>query len=439
MNDFCSLESDESESSAFDDSSFSIESERLTDSETDECMTLLEHRKKNQLQEDNSDTKSEQNIEIAPGSSYPKEIIAIDDSDSETDECMTLLEHKKKNQRQEDNSDTKSEKNIEISLGSRIAVYCSDDELFYEGLISSKAHKYNHVYVEYDDGEKDWVDLQNTKHCLISEKNANIPIGSRISVYWSDDEVFYDGRVSEQKKNGHHVHVEYDDGDKEWVNLQSTQHYILSNDVKLDCAKKKQSSKILDVSVGSRLSIWWPAEKEHFDGTVTDISTDKTSTKPYHIEYDDGDKEWVDLQKKKYYLISEKNGNVLLGSRISVYWSDDEVFYDGRVTKQKKDGNHVHVEYDDYGKEWVNLQSTQHYILSNDDYDKKKQSSQILDVSVGSRLSIWWPIEKEHFDGTVTDISTDKTSTKPHYIEYDDGDKEWINLNCRKFVLLHDH
>jgi len=70
---------------------------------------------------------------------------------------------------------------------------------------------------------------------------------SRISVYWSDDKVFYDGRVTEQKNNDNHVHVEYDDGeyddgDKEWINLQSTRHYFLSNDVKLDYAKKKQSS-----------------------------------------------------------------------------------------------------------------------------------------------------------------------------------------------------
>lgn len=198
------------------------------------------------------------------------------------------------------------EKYREISLlGSRIAVYCSDHELFYEGRVSSTTHEFHHVYVEYDNGEKDWVDLQNTKYCLISENNANIPRGSRISVYWSDDDVFYDGCVTEQKKNGHHVHVEYDDGDKEWVNLQRTQHYFLSKDVKLDDAKKKQCSKIVNVSVGSRVSIYWPAENEYFDGIVTNICTDKMSTKPYYIEYDDGDKERINLNCRKFVLLHD--------------------------------------------------------------------------------------------------------------------------------------
>jgi len=199
-------------------------------------------------------------------------------------------------------------KDAEISLGSRIAVYWPNDEKFYEGSVSNQQINGNgyHVYVEYDDGDKEWIDLRNTQYCMTCEKYREISLlGSRIAVYCSDHELFYDGRVTEQKNNGNHVYVEYDDGDKEWVNLQSTQHYFLSKDVKLDDAKKKQCSNIVNVSVGSRVSIYWPAEKEYFDGIVTSICTDKMSTKPYYIEYDDGDKERINLHCRKFVLLHD--------------------------------------------------------------------------------------------------------------------------------------
>ncbi len=40
----------------------------------------------------------------------------------------------------------------------------------------------------------------------------------------------------------------------------------------------REDSTIVDVATGDRVSVWWPAEKEYFDGTVTKISKDENAS-----------------------------------------------------------------------------------------------------------------------------------------------------------------
>ena len=55
-------------------------------------------------------------------------------------------------------------------------------------------------------------------------------------------------------------------------------------------------------------------------------------------------------------------------------------------------------------------------------------------LQIGSRVSVWWPAEKEFFNGSLTKLDTRKI--KPHFVQYDDGDQEWLDLAHRKFELI---
>jgi len=45
-------------------------------------------------------------------------------------------------------------------------------------------------------------------------------VGWRIGVWWGDDKRFYPGYVSRFRPNSGKYHIEYDDGDVEWLNLE---------------------------------------------------------------------------------------------------------------------------------------------------------------------------------------------------------------------------
>ncbi|KAK3272795.1 hypothetical protein CYMTET_18928 [Cymbomonas tetramitiformis] len=43
----------------------------------------------------------------------------------------------------------------------------------------------------------------------------------------------------------------------------------------------------------------------------------------------------------------------------------------------------------------------------------------------GARLEVYWPLDHDWYKGTVADVA----STGQHHIQYDDGDKEWLQLS----------
>jgi hypothetical protein len=54
-------------------------------------------------------------------------------------------------------------------------------------------------------------------------------------------------------------------------------------------------------------------------------------------------------------------------------------------------------------------------------------------IEVNSRVLVWWTYEKRYNSGTVDRIKVNSSDPDPHYILYDDGDREWTNLCHRDF------
>lgn len=70
---------------------------------------------------------------------------------------------------------------------------------------------------------------------------------------------------------------------------------------------EKKQATIENLELGSRIAVYFPYEKEYYYGTLTkkrDVSAQMNG--PHRIKYDDGDKEWTDLRKRKFKLITKK-------------------------------------------------------------------------------------------------------------------------------------
>jgi hypothetical protein len=60
-------------------------------------------------------------------------------------------------------------------------------------------------------------------------------------------------------------------------------------------------------------------------------------------------------------------------------------------------------------------------------------ASDMADVEVGSRVAVYWPGNDQYYEATVT---RERNKKRPLYLEYDDGDYEWIDLRKHRFRRL---
>ncbi|KAK9690495.1 hypothetical protein RND81_09G131900 [Saponaria officinalis] len=57
------------------------------------------------------------------------------------------------------------------------------------------------------------------------------------------------------------------------------------------------------------------------------------------------------------------------------------------------------------------------------------------DDLVGSRIKVWWPLDRRYYEGTITSYDA---SVRKHRVDYDDGDEEILNLRKEQWEFLGD-
>jgi hypothetical protein len=334
-----------------------------------------------------------------------------------------------------------------------------------------------------------------------------VSVGLRVAVWWPEDQKYYNGTVTEKRSGEKPFYLEYDDGEEEWINFLNHRFRLLRDgkrrnkilvevESEMDCSdmdvKAVEASRdVSAVTVGSRVAVWWPADRRHYKGIVTKKRQGKA---PFYLEYDDGEKEWINFNDHSFYLqaetkiqrverrkkrlefmselsnsptghkLSKNDLQVEVGSRVAVFWPDDRRYYKGTVTRQRNKKNPLYVEYDDGEKEWIDFSEHRVRLLDKSPVnaedrelgEERPSKQRRIDssgsqtpstahrcglpdtskVEIGTRLSVWWSGDNEFFDGTVTRRRTTAGSKKPFYVEYDDGDREWIDLEQHTFRIL---
>lgn len=129
-----------------------------------------------------------------------------------------------------------------------------------------------------------------------------------------------------------------------------------------------------------------------------------------------------------------------VGTRVEVYWSGDDEYYEGTVCEKSNDvnGSRVFIEYDDGDDEWIDMHSTKITVTHKDNshmINDKATLSYLNNLQVGSRVSVWWSNKKLFYSGTI--IKLKEGAKYPHYLKYDDGDREWANLFLRRCKLIN--
>jgi len=198
-----------------------------------------------------------------------------------------------------------------------------------------------------------------------SRQSFALNLGTRVTVYWSDDDEWYKGTVVSEllHHNDDRVLIEYDDGYTDWMSVTADQWRAASSkpDIPIQhdtvfFALKRE--KVAKLNVGSRISIWWPQEKQYYTGTLTKIDDD-SNNKPHHVRYDDGEEERMNLLHHQFKRGEAKAEHLHVGSRVSVYKEpQDQHYFCATITKIKPYKARPHrVKFDDKskGKEWLNL------------------------------------------------------------------------------------
>ena len=225
-----------------------------------------------------------------------------------------------------------------------------------------------------------------------------------------------------------------------------------------------QQQQISSLKVGTKITVYWPNEDYWYIGTVVkekavnvnseDGDGDKRnsintqSRLKVKVKYDEDDQtDWIDTIEDKWRLGSkhralvrrktqEKLSNLMIGSRIAIWWPMDNEYFTGTLTnaltKEMMDETNSNVPhlitYDDGDEEWTNLVFRK--------FKRIQVNAQWL--KVGSRISVYNEDQTRYVRATLIKVNY-KRGAKPHRIKYDEvveNEKrtEWINLNIVPFL-----
>ena len=282
---------------------------------------------------------------------------------------------------------------------------------------------------------------------------SDVSIGVRVAILWTDDEQFYTGTVKRRRKGSKPFFVEYDDGDDEWLDLSMHTFRIIQRGRKQLKPYTPSAKKAVSVQDTTRRKKSPSKSRTHRSPSPSGRKTTPTarrkrsSSPPASLSPSTRSHS---PEKSNARSAAENGPDVTLirvGSRVSVWWPEDRRYYKGTVTRKQPDANWrpFFLEYDDGDEEWIDFRHHKFRILSAEEEKQRadpstsakvKADGRNADVSrvwIGSRLSVWWPEEQEYFDCCVTRYRDHK---RAFYLEYDDGDREWIDLEETEFFIL---
>lgn len=185
-------------------------------------------------------------------------------------------------------------------------------------------------------------------------------IGTRVTVYWPDDDAWYKGTVISKREDDSEYWIEYDDGDFGWLNPEKDRYRASHKPSSTFLPERsnqhlKREQRVAKLTVGTRLAVWWTLEKAYFNGTLERI--DESEKNPHHIVYDDQDNEQTNLVFRKWKLIDKKADLLKVGSRVSVWNEKSKKHVPATVLQIQQGEDKPHcVLYDGTRRnQWLNL------------------------------------------------------------------------------------
>jgi len=351
-----------------------------------------------------------------------------------------------------------------------------------------------------DSGEEEGIILDPVNDpATMSAVYSLIDVGSRVSIYWEDDDEFFNATVTDRKLRGKPFYVEYDDGDEEWIDLRKHKFRLIPSHAPSESGDRFVGGKRLrrvsgkDASTKSgetksgaksgqspKRSVGRPKPTDQSPVKPTSdqirsaqtASPDALAKKDRKVATESDDDDNDDDSDSGYLSFPDELDNdtaigtfsppaqrttsateaekapvnsdlskITVGSRVAVWWDGDKQFYNGTVKRQRAHKKPFFLEYDDDGKEeWIDFAEHDFRLLPNMPTERKRRGrpSNREDpsrVRVGSRVAVWWASASKFYEGTVT---KKRKHDHPYFIKYDHGEAagHWIDFSKHTFRLL---
>ena len=161
-----------------------------------------------------------------------------------------------------------------------------------------------------------------------------------------------------------------DDDDDDGKRLLDDNGSVTNSDRRQRQQQTHPLSQLLSqIVIGTKLEVYWPSMKKYYPGSV--VAHDESSNNDcnnnqyvFRIRYDDGDELNEDLSVEQFYIS--------IGTKIEIYWPNDNKFYPGIVAAHVVNDICPHkymIKYDDDDEEKLDLSKERFRIVVNDNVE----------------------------------------------------------------------
>eukprot|EP00977_Amphora_coffeiformis_P022080 scaffold10377_cov150-Amphora_coffeaeformis.AAC.4 len=303
--------------------------------------------------------------------------------------------------------------------------------------------------------------LDSKKHPFPNVRNVSGPApssiafvdkGTVIAMRWKRPYILYDATVVKMKDDGSQYLLQYHyDSCTKWVDLRKTEFYVIGVDATFADAvddgpaaratrraRKSEGAAVSaeDSNPRKRRRALAPPEPTEAAAAV-EAEDEEKDNKPANNEkvrtVDDNDVD--DIQK---YLLKQ----IHVCSRIAVL-APNHTWRKATVLSFEKNHKDFEIQYDDSDKHTrINLKQNVFMMLqapagSKHDAALPKELASHVNpdtslIDVGTKVRVFWKGDSKFYPAT---IMNKRKGAKPFYLEYEDGDVEWIDLSERLFKL----
>jgi hypothetical protein len=334
----------------------------------------------------------------------------------------------------------------------RVAAWSAQESDLSKAMSSPDKHNISaRLRADKDDNDDD-VDSSDDEIDMLTKENPSlslIEIGTRVSLWWPDDAHYYVGTVTHVRKtNAKPFYVEYDDGEFEWIDLRQHKFHVISAAQE---ASQRAVDDCLQPNGHDELKIK-PTEAKECSGVdvefeevvIAEMNLDleakleAESETELVVNTEVGSQREVESEAKAEQAGKLDSSSDRTGADISKVLDEEQVENEALSELESDDddddGTRIAAQSDNDTR--IAAQSGNEILEDSEEESIKEENPDIAMVDVGSRVGIWWPEDRRYYKGKIVDR---RRARKPLQLEYDDdGVKEWINLREHRFRLLRE-
>ncbi|KAK3256022.1 hypothetical protein CYMTET_34822 [Cymbomonas tetramitiformis] len=178
------------------------------------------------------------------------------------------------------------------------------------------------------------------------------------------------------------------------------------------------------------------AEDDEAEADVNQAEAEDEEAETKDEEVEAKDDEDVDTRRRtRRRVMGSAHAKLRPGVRVAVFWEAEDSWFPGTVGAALP-GRMTVIDYDDGDQEKLDMANEKYRILPSDEAEDGRWSVPVPGavLHVGTRVQVYWPEDEAWYKGTVKEVG--KTRVAKTTVEYDDGEREKLNMNAEMYRVL---